>query len=102
MAYFLLRLISPRATFPFDITEAERELMAKHSEYWKIFVEKGAAIAVGPVMDPEGAWGMAILDVENESAAQTLAENDPVIKGNAGFRTRVMAMPSILLQKAGG
>jgi uncharacterized protein YciI len=100
MAYYLLKLLPPRPTFPFDMTDPERELMQKHSEYWQMFTDKGAVIAVGPVLDPDGPWGVGIIEVDDDNAAQTLADNDPVVKGNAGFRSVIMPMPSLILRKS--
>jgi len=100
MAYYLLKLLPPRPTFPFDMTDTERELMQKHSEYWQMFTDKGAVILVGPVLDPDGPWGVAIIEVDDDNAAQTLADNDPVIKANAGFRSAIMPMPSIIIRKS--
>ncbi len=74
--------------------------MQKHSEYWQMFTDKGAVILVGPVLDPEGAWGVGVIEVDDDNAAQTLADNDPVIKANAGFRAAVMPIPSLILRKS--
>ena len=52
MGYFHLKLIPPRPTFPFDITEAEGKAMAEHAVYWRKLAQDGHAVAVGPVFDP--------------------------------------------------
>jgi uncharacterized protein YciI len=56
--------------------------MNEHSAYWKQLLEKNIALVYGPVFEPKGAWGMAIIEVENEAVANELAFNDPTIKAN--------------------
>ena len=100
MGYFHLKLVSPRPTFPFDITEAEGAAMAAHGEYWRKLADEGHAVAVGPVFDPEGPWGMAIVETENEAEAEALGAADPVITAALGFRYEVTPMPSLILREA--
>jgi hypothetical protein len=54
MKLFLYRLISPRPTFPQDMTEEEEEeegrLMQEHVAYWRDLV--AAVIATVPTNDP--------------------------------------------------
>jgi uncharacterized protein YciI len=99
MKYFLLRLIGPRPTFPQDMTEAERTLMQQHGAYWSAFVEKGKVIVFGPVADPAGAWGMAVLAVEDEQEARNLGEHDPVILAGIGFKIALLPMPAAIYRK---
>lgn len=99
MGYFHLKLVSPRTTFPFDITEAEGAAMAAHAEYWQRLAASGHAVAVGPVFDPSGPWGMAIVETENEAEAEAFGAADPVIKASLGFRYEVMPMPSLILRE---
>jgi uncharacterized protein YciI len=98
MAYFLLRLIPPRPTFPIDMTDAEREVMQDHVTYWTALAERGVAIAFGPVADPTGAWGVAILEVEDLGGARALSANDPAMTSNRGFATQIIPMPRIVLR----
>lgn len=99
MGYFHLKLVSPRPTFPFDISEAEGAAMAAHADYWGKLAADGLAVAVGPVFDPRGPWGMAIVETENEAEAEALGAADPVIRSALGFRYEVMPMPSIILRE---
>lgn len=99
MAYFLLRLQPPRRTFPFDATEHEKELFSEHSAYWLDRAAAGEAIAVGPVFDEAGAWGMALVEAENEAAARRLGEADPVIRAGAGFAYAAAPVPSLILRQ---
>ncbi|AWN41180.1 YciI family protein [Methylobacterium durans] len=98
MAYFLLRLTPPRPTFPFDATEGEKALFHEHAAYWLERAEAGAALAVGPVFEASGAWGLALVEAEDEDAARALGEGDPVILAAAGFTYAVSAVPSLILR----
>ncbi|WP_064683795.1 YciI family protein [Rhizobium bangladeshense] len=98
MAYFFLRLLPPRPTFPHDGTAEEMAAMKRHVEYWHRQAFAGSAIAVGPVFEGEGAFGMAVVEVEDRTAAQALADGDPIITSGFGFRFDILPMPSIILR----
>ncbi len=78
--HYFFKLIPPRVTFPADITQEERELMDEHSAYFQQQFEQGKLLLYGPVMAPEGAFGLAILEVADASEAQRFGENDPSVK----------------------
>jgi YCII-related domain. len=82
MQHFLVKLIPPRSTFAQDMNDEERKLMQEHAVYWKELQEKGIALAYGPVLEPTGAWGLGIIEVEYEKAAKELLLNDPTIRSN--------------------
>lgn len=100
MAYFMLKLNAPRPSFPFDATEAEGAAMAAHSGYWQEKARVGQAIAVGPVFDPAGPFGMAVVECADEASARMLADADPVVLAGLGFRYDVFSIPSIILRQA--
>ncbi len=84
MMRFLFRLISPRPTFPMDMTESERKVMQEHVTYWKGLRDKGIAIVFGPVLDPKAVWGVAIVETSDEASARALLTNDPVERAGLG------------------
>ncbi|NKK97976.1 hypothetical protein GFM02_06750 [Rhizobium leguminosarum bv. viciae] len=94
MAYFFLRLQPPRPTFPHDGTREEMAAMKRHAEYWHRNALAGSAIIVGPVFEGEGA--LAIVEVEDQAAAQVLADGDPIIASGFDFRFDILPMPSII------
>lgn len=94
--FFLCRLLSPRPSFPADITEAEARLMGEHVAYWQPHLRDGTVLVFGPVFDPQGAWGMAVLRTESAQRAQQLSDGDPVVRAGVGFRYEVLPMPSTL------
>lgn len=97
MNYFLYKLNPPRPTFPADMTPAEGKLMQEHSAYWRDLMKKGLVVAFGPVADPKGGYGIAIVQLQDNSDANTLGANDPVIKANAGFNFEAHPMPRVVL-----
>ncbi len=98
MAYFLLRLEPPRPSFPFDATEAEKALFSEHAAYWLALAEGGRAIAVGPVFDAAGTWGLALVEAEDDAGARALGAADPVIMAQAGFAYTLSPVPSLILR----
>jgi uncharacterized protein len=84
MKRFLFKLISPRPTFPQDMTDAERKVMQEHVVYWKSLADKGVAVVFGPVLDPNGVWGVAVVETADEAEARAIVPNDPVFKARLG------------------
>lgn len=80
MSYFLFKLIAPRPTFPMDMNEEERKLMQQHAIFWNDLLAKGVAVVYGPVLDPKGTYGLAVVEAENEIDAQMICTSDPTIK----------------------
>ena len=80
--YFFLKLIPPRPTFAQDMTDAERAIMMQHVAYWADLLSKGIAIVFGPVLDPNGTYGIGIIAVDAEDQVNSLTANDPAAKLN--------------------
>jgi uncharacterized protein YciI len=77
---FLFRLIPPRPTFAQDMTAQEREVMGRHAAHWRELLDRGTAVAFGPVLDPDGAWGLGLLDVAVQDDASEIANSDPAVQ----------------------
>lgn len=75
--HFFLKLNPPRASFTLDMSSEERIIMQQHVAYWKPFVDTGIVLALGPVSDPKGGFGIAIISVEDENQLETLIADDP-------------------------
>jgi uncharacterized protein YciI len=97
--YFLCKLIPPRPTFAQGMTDAEATLMQQHVAYWKGLMDRGLVIVFGPVADPKGTYGVAILELEEQDDANALGMNDPTIKANGGFHFEVYPMDRAVLRK---
>lgn len=99
MPAFLLRLHPPRPAFPADATGAEAEAMARHAAWWQGLADSGQAAAAGPVLDPAGVWGLAILIAASEADALRVVEDDPVIAAELGFRYTAVAMGGLIVPR---
>jgi uncharacterized protein len=97
--YFLLKLIAPRPTFATDMTEAELRVMQEHGAYLKGYVDKGTVIVMGPVLDPAGSWGVAILEAGDEAEVRAIIAQDPTILSGLGFRWECYPMPRAMVRK---
>ncbi len=99
MNHFLYKLIPPRPTFDEDMSEAEAAIMGRHVAYWQELVEDATAIVFGPVSDPAGGWGLAVVEAETDEQVRALGEADPaVVSGLAKFE--ICLMPGAVV--AGG
>ena len=97
MAFFFCRLIAPRPTFAFDMDDEERALMGAHGAYLRGYGEQGKAIVFGPVADPAGPWGLAVLQVADETELKTILDNDPTVLSGRGFRYEALPMIQAVL-----
>ncbi len=77
--YFLYKLYPPRATFHLDQNEEEKSVMQQHMQFWVELTDKRNSIVYGPVFDPQGVFGMAVIEVDNEEEADIIAKNDPAV-----------------------
>jgi hypothetical protein len=98
VAHFIYKLIPPRPTFPADMTEAEGAIMQEHFGYWAGLIEARQAVVYGPVMDPKGTYGIAVVEVEDEANARRIAEHDPAITSDTGFGFEVHPMPDAIVR----
>jgi len=77
--HFFFKLVPPRPTFAQDASAEELAIMRKHSEYCAEQFRAGRLLLYGPVLAPEGAFGIGILEVENEAQAREFANHDPSV-----------------------
>ena len=85
MSHFLCKLSPPRPTFLADMSADEALVMRRHREYWTPRVEIGVVIAMGPVADPAGAYGVAIVEAPSQAASPTLRLITPTSNGAIPF-----------------
>ena len=96
--HFLYKLIPPRPTFPGDMTAAEGSIMEAHFGYWGHLIAERRAVAYGPVMDPRGTYGIAVVEVTDEAAAREMAGHDPAIQAKAGFDFEILPMSDAMVR----
>ena len=75
--YFFVKTQNPRPSFHLDMTDEERTVMQRHVAYWSEKAVQGIAIVFGPVMDPEGVYGIGIYQVADETEMRALLQADP-------------------------
>ena len=100
-AYFC-RLIAPRPTFLADMTPAERVLMQEHGAYWREWLGRGHVVSFGLVADPAGAYGVGIVEFDDEASVRAFADGDPTIRSQQGFRFDIQPMPFGAVRPATG
>lgn len=94
--HFFVKLTPPRPTFITDISDEEQKIMKQHGIYWSTFIENGTAIVIGPVMDPKGGFGMAVVEVDSEEELNEIISHDPA---NGLNRVEVFPMRAVYKQK---
>ena len=98
MSHFLCKLTPPRPTFLSDMSADEALVMRRHREYWTPRVEIGVVIAMGPVADPAGAYGVAIIEAKSQVALESMLASDPAILSKLGFAYQILPMPAIAVR----
>jgi uncharacterized protein YndB with AHSA1/START domain len=97
--FFLCRLLPPRPTFALDMSDAERKIMLEHGVYWRELLAKGQVIAFGPVLDPNGPWGLGLACVRDQAELETMQQNDPAILAQIGLRYESFPMMTLISAK---
>jgi uncharacterized protein YciI len=93
MNYYVYRLIPPRPTFDRDMSDGESEIMEQHFSYWQGVLDRGKVVVYGPVSDPAGTWGLAVIEAETDDDARALGVDDPAVKsGMATFEIYPMPL----------
>jgi uncharacterized protein YciI len=59
------------------MTPEERAIMTQHIAYWMELMNKGQVVVFGPVFDPNGAYGMGVVETETEEELLDFINNDP-------------------------
>lgn len=97
-AHFVYKLVPPRPTFFADQTEQEQKVMTDHVTYWSQLLSAGTAVAFGPVLDPAGVFGLAIVEAD-EAELTRIAAGDPVVQAGIGT-VETFPMPRAIVRPA--
>jgi uncharacterized protein YciI len=92
MPGYVFRLIPPRPDFASTMSEDERGVMDAHFAYWGELLARGQVIAIGPVADPNGPYGIGIVLAPDMTGAEVIRDGDPAMRSPFGFRTEVAPM----------
>ncbi|MFP2909042.1 YciI family protein [Pyxidicoccus sp. 3LFB2] len=74
---FFVRLVPNRPDFALSMTPEEQVAMRGHGEFLQGQLAAGTLVVAGPVMDPQGIYGMAVFEAESMDALHRLLESDP-------------------------
>jgi len=74
---YFLKLNPPRPSFTENMSEGEQIIMQQHVAYWAPYIDDGTVIVLGPVFDPEGAYGISVVEVDGEKQPALLIADDP-------------------------
>ncbi len=89
--HYVYKLVAPRPTFAADMTDVEAAVMAEHATYWSALVAEGRVVAFGPVLDPAGVWGLAVVEAGSEADVATIGSQDPAVTSQmASFEVHPM------------
>jgi uncharacterized protein YndB with AHSA1/START domain len=94
--WYLLRLIPPRPTFAQDMSADERALMQRHGAYWRGKLAEGRVLAFGPVLDPEGAWGLGLVNAKDQAEVHAFEAGDPAIESGLSFRYETLPVANLV------
>jgi uncharacterized protein YciI len=96
MSHFVYKLIPPRPTFACDMTDAEAAIMGDHAAYWTNLLDQGSVVVFGVVLEQAGAWGLAVVEVDDEDDLRAMAAGDPAVKsGLCTFEIGTMPNASV-------
>ena len=73
------------------MTPEERDVMRAHADYWLPHVGAATVIAMGPVADPAGVWGVAIVNAPSLALARGRAGQGPGDPFGRGFAYRELS-----------
>ena len=93
----MLKLKPSRTSFAQDMTTEERGIMQQHVAYWSGLMAQGFVLAFGPVLDPNGVYGLGIVEVDSEDQVKQFIANDPASTIN---QYEVLPMLAVVPKKA--
>jgi len=62
------------------MTESERALMMEHVKYTHGYFAAGRVLIFGPVLAPDGPFGMGVFETTDEAEVRAIMEQDPTVK----------------------
>jgi uncharacterized protein YciI len=77
MAFFFVRLIPNRKDFPANLSADEGAAMQRHALFLREQLQAKTLVVAGPVMDPNGVFGLGVFKGESVDAVRALLEKDP-------------------------
>ncbi len=76
---WLVVLRSVREQMPFEPTEEESRIVGDHYEYLVGLRNAGKLVVAGPSIAPGDAFGIGVLDVDDETEVRAIVAADPAV-----------------------
>lgn len=95
---YMVKLLPPRPTFNVDANDHELDLMRAHGMYWRQHIACGLVVAFGPVLGPDGAFGVGLLRAENEEEVRQFLAADPALRGGIGLVAEMYPMAALITE----
>ncbi|MEO3859892.1 YciI family protein [Acrocarpospora sp. B8E8] len=99
MSLFLYKFVPHRPDFPATMTDTEAAVMGAHVAYWQALADKDITVAFGPVADPGGSWGVAIVEAATEDEVHAIRAADPVVTSDLG-PVCIYPMPNAITRRS--
>jgi len=80
MKYYLCKYIPPRADFLATMTADEKKWMKQHGAFLDDLLNKGQIVAHGPVMDPNGGYGVSLYQIADDQDIAAITFGRPYRK----------------------
>jgi hypothetical protein len=80
------------------MSSEERAVMDSNFGYWGELLASGQVIAIGPVADPHGPYGIGIVLAADLAEAEGIRDGDPAMRSPFGFRTEIAPMLRLVTQ----
>jgi uncharacterized protein YciI len=77
----------------------EMKIMQEHVAYWKELTDRKIVHLFGPVVDPKGTYGLAIVEAANEGIVNEYGIHDPAIEADMGFKFDIYPMPQVIFRE---
>ncbi|GEO99141.1 YciI family protein [Methylobacterium haplocladii] len=84
MKYYLCKYIPPRSDFLPTMSTQEKGWMAEHGAFLDDLLEQGTIVAHGPVMDPNGGYGVSLYRIADDQDIEAFTSRDPIVRHGAG------------------
>ena len=81
------------------MTADEAKLLKAHGSYLQGLLEEGKVLAHGPVVEPQGGFGLSLFDVEDEKELSQLTSQDPMILAGVGAHYDTFPMTQLRYRK---
>ena len=84
MKYYLCKYLPPRANFLATMTDDEKTWMGQHGAFLDDLLAKGQVVAHGPVIDPDGSFGLSLYRIEDDQDIEAITAMDPSVRNGIG------------------